>query len=313
MQAESEKKRAEPIRQEYLPWEEAVFHILHALGDAERHAYAIMKEVAQRTGGKVIVGEPLGMVSLGLLEQTDKRVDPELDRTRRRYYRLTDLGRRLMAAEVEAAAALVKENDPQQRRERLQPALQHDAKYAAARNEGAVLGDPRHVGGSNSLAELWMSVRKYEEAESLLRRTVEEDPDAPRALLNWGITLCYLGRYADAQQPLSKLIRLRPHWLTPHVYLGIALLETGQPAEAQANLERATGSDEYFGRKLPEGSPEQALTYLYLGRLYAQQREPEKAAAAWRTYLEKDPDSPNAPRVRELLAEFGCPPDAQGV
>lgn len=162
----------------------------------------------------------------------------------------------------------------------------------------AVALDPGYVDAYNELAVLAMGEKKYAEAESFLRRALAKDPEAPHPLLNLGITLDYLGRYADAVEPLQKLLQLRPRWLAPHAYLGIALLETDQVTEAEPHLQQATRAD----------PREQALAYLYLGKLYAQTGERDQAMAAWTSYLEKDPDSPNATRVRALLAELGHPP-----
>lgn len=166
---------------------------------------------------------------------------------------------------------------------------------AAKRLRRAVELDPGYVDAYNELA---MGEKKYAEAESFLRRALAKDPEAPHPLLNLGITLDYLGRYADAVEPLQKLLQLRPQWLAPHAYLGIALLETDQVTEAEPHLQQATRAD----------PREQALAYLYLGKLYAQTGERDQAIAAWTSYLEKDPDSPNATRVRALLAELAHPP-----
>jgi len=88
-----------------LPLTPAVFHILLALADGEKHGYGIMKEVSQRTGGSVRMGPgtlygSIGrMLASGLIEASDERPDPELDDERRRYYRLTEFGRRVAQAE----------------------------------------------------------------------------------------------------------------------------------------------------------------------------------------------------------------------
>lgn len=178
-------------------------------------------------------------------------------------------------------------------------AIEHKKpEQAAKRLRRAVELDPGYVDAYNELAVLAMGEKKYQEAESFLRRALAKDPEAPHPLLNLGITLDYLGRYADAVEPLQKLLQLRPQWLAPHAYLGIALLETDQAAEAEPHLQQATRAD----------LREQALAYLYLGKLYAQTGERDQAVAAWTSYLEKDPDSPNATRVRALLAELGHPP-----
>lgn len=97
-----------------LPLTPAVFHILLALADGERHGYAIMQEVAADTQGKVrmgpgtLYGSIKRMLAANLIEESDERPDPELDDTRRRYYRLTELGRRVAAAEAQRLSNLVR-------------------------------------------------------------------------------------------------------------------------------------------------------------------------------------------------------------
>ena len=97
-----------------LPLTPAVFHILLALADGERHGYAIMQEVARRTEGKMrlgpgtLYGSIKRMLAEDLIEESDERPDPELDDERRRYYRLTQFGQRVAAAEVERLAKLVR-------------------------------------------------------------------------------------------------------------------------------------------------------------------------------------------------------------
>jgi DNA-binding PadR family transcriptional regulator len=89
-----------------LPLPVAQLHILLALADGEKHGYAIMSEVEVVTEGSVTMGPGTlygtvkRMLIAGLVEETDERPDPELDDERRRYYRLTGLGERVLDAEV---------------------------------------------------------------------------------------------------------------------------------------------------------------------------------------------------------------------
>jgi len=98
----------------FLPLTPAVFHILVSLGEGERHGYAIMQEVAKRSGGAVRLGPGTlyGAISRllkdGLIEESKERPDPEIDDTRRRYYRLTHLGARVLAAETKRMRDLVR-------------------------------------------------------------------------------------------------------------------------------------------------------------------------------------------------------------
>ena len=96
-----------------LPLTPAVLHILLALADGERHGYGIMREVEDRTGGEVrlgpgtLYGAIKRMLADGLVEESGERPDPKMDDQRRRYYRITDLGRRVAGAEAERLAGLV--------------------------------------------------------------------------------------------------------------------------------------------------------------------------------------------------------------
>src|SRR6187402_3350014 len=99
---------------DFLPLTPAAFHILLALADKERHGYDIMREVDERTEGKMRIGPGTlygsikRMLNDGLIEELDERPDPELDDERRRYYQLTDLGRRVAVAEAQRLERLVK-------------------------------------------------------------------------------------------------------------------------------------------------------------------------------------------------------------
>lgn len=90
-----------------VPLTPAVFHILLSLFDEERHGLGITREVDSRTGGKVWLGPGTlytalkRMVADGLIEESGQRPAPDLDDRRRRYYRLTGFGRRVLMADAE--------------------------------------------------------------------------------------------------------------------------------------------------------------------------------------------------------------------
>lgn len=91
----------------HLPLSPAMFHILLALADEERHGYGIMLEVKFRTDGRVrlvpgtLYGAIKRLLEKGIIEETEERPDLEMNDERRRYYRLSDFGLRVLSAEAE--------------------------------------------------------------------------------------------------------------------------------------------------------------------------------------------------------------------
>ena len=99
--------------QSLLPLSQPVFHILLSLADEERHGYGIMQEVSARTEGEVqlgpgtLYGAIKRLLAQGVVAEVDEREDPELNDEKRRYYRLTDFGERVVHAEARRLTRLV--------------------------------------------------------------------------------------------------------------------------------------------------------------------------------------------------------------
>jgi DNA-binding PadR family transcriptional regulator len=89
------------------PLTPAVLHILLALSTNERHGYGIMKQVESDSQGKVnmgpgtLYGSIRRMIEAGLIRESDKEIDPEMDDERRVYYKITGLGQKALAAELQ--------------------------------------------------------------------------------------------------------------------------------------------------------------------------------------------------------------------
>jgi DNA-binding PadR family transcriptional regulator len=96
-----------------LPLTLPVFHMLLSLLEGERHGYALKREILQRTGKRVNLGSGAlygainKMLEQGLIVESDERPDPHLDDERRRYYRITPLGRCVVQAEAARLRELV--------------------------------------------------------------------------------------------------------------------------------------------------------------------------------------------------------------
>ena len=108
---EMAKPQTDPT--DMLPLTPAVFHVLLALANGERHGYAIMQEVAESTNGQIkmgpgtLYGTVKRLLEAQLIEESDERPDPHLDDERRRYYRLTGVGEQVVRAEARRYADIV--------------------------------------------------------------------------------------------------------------------------------------------------------------------------------------------------------------
>jgi DNA-binding PadR family transcriptional regulator len=100
--------------QKFIPLKTHWFHIMLSLAGGEQHGYGMMQEVLNRTTGKVrlwpatLYGSIKRLIEAELIEESDERPAPELDDARRRYYRLTTLGRRVLDAECARLQELVR-------------------------------------------------------------------------------------------------------------------------------------------------------------------------------------------------------------
>src|ERR1700685_3637106 len=100
--------------QKFIPLKAQWFHIMVSLAGGEQHGYGIMQDVLNRTTGKVrlwpatLYGSIKRLIEADLIEESDERPAPELDDARRRYYRLTTLGKRVLDAECERLQELVR-------------------------------------------------------------------------------------------------------------------------------------------------------------------------------------------------------------
>jgi DNA-binding PadR family transcriptional regulator len=112
-----------PKPDEFLPLKSNWFHILVRLVEGEQHGYGIMQDVLKRSGGKVrlwpatLYGSLKRLIEEGLIAESGERPAPELDDARRRYYKLTPLGRRVLDLESQRLKDLVRVLDARRRQE----------------------------------------------------------------------------------------------------------------------------------------------------------------------------------------------------
>ena len=98
----------------FLPLKPNWFHILLSLAGGEQHGYGIMQDVLEQTTGRVrlwpatLYGAIKRLIEAGLIEESSERPAPDQDDARRRYYRLTSLGRQVLDAECDRLHGLVR-------------------------------------------------------------------------------------------------------------------------------------------------------------------------------------------------------------
>lgn len=96
-----------------LPLSRSLVHLLLALQEGERHGYAVKKRVEELSGGVVKMGPGTLYTTIqraeeqGLIRESDDRPPEEEDQRQRRYYEVTDLGRKALAAEVDRLGTFV--------------------------------------------------------------------------------------------------------------------------------------------------------------------------------------------------------------
>ena len=102
-----------PDPEALLPLKPVVFQVLLSLSDGERHGYAIVQDIAERSSARLQL-EPgnlyrvlQSMLDDGLIEESDRRPAPDRDDERRRYYRITPFGRRVASAEAARLSDIV--------------------------------------------------------------------------------------------------------------------------------------------------------------------------------------------------------------
>jgi len=107
-------KNTQDAAERLLPLSLPIFHMLLALSEGERHGYALKREILRRTGGKLNLGSGAlygsinKMLEEELIVESEERPDPHLDDERRRYYRITPFGRKVVQCEAVRLRQLVR-------------------------------------------------------------------------------------------------------------------------------------------------------------------------------------------------------------
>lgn len=173
--------------------------------------------------------------------------------------------------------------------------------------------------------------KKFQEAETLLRRVLDTEPDSAEAGYWLGLSLLELKRFDEAEQALRKAEESRPEGTEAMpridmIRIGLArcFMERDRLGEAQAALDeavriKADNPDAYFYRGMLEArrkdytasaramdkaielDPKNAYAYYYAGLAYNQMKKPDLVVQRLQTFLKLAPDAPEASKVQSLL------------
>jgi len=124
----------------------------------------------------------------------------------------------------------------------------------------------------------WQRNKVWRSEESLWGDIVQKNPENPRALMNYGLTLMAKGNYSDAEYNYRKALKFWPNWLYLHINMGIVKEATGANAEAEQWLLNAIR----LGQRSPEG-------YYYYARFLRNQKRNDQAVANLKTALQVSP------------------------
>jgi len=146
----------------------------------------------------------------------------------------------------------------------------------------------------NELGVQYMRLGELEKANEALQTALKIAPDSFIALQNRGIVLAMLTRYEEAVTELSHAVRLKEQSATAHLYLGQAL----------ANLRQFQEAEEHLMRSVALGGDEVKDAHRFLGAIYLQRGDRQRAATEFEIYLRLSPTAKDGDQIRQLLRQI---------
>lgn len=175
----------------------------------------------------------------------------------------------------------------------LRAAQTGDRKQAVEHLKGAVRIHPAFSLAHNELGVQYMALGQPERAAETLREAVRLAPEVAMLHLNYGLVLIQLKRSEDAEASLREALRRDAALALARLYLGRVLIKLARLDEAEAELRAA----------LRDGGDALAVAHRYLGALYIERGERERAVESLETYLRLTPQATDAAQVRDIIAQ----------
>jgi tetratricopeptide (TPR) repeat protein len=133
--------------------------------------------------------------------------------------------------------------------------------------------------------------RRFSETEETLLGVLTLEAQNQKAKLQLGIVRCMAGKFQLALEPLKEVLQWESHPASAHLYLGIALLESGRLADAEAQ----------FNEVLASTDGDAATTHYCLGRLHAKAGKLEQSIQSFEVFLNMKPNAPDAKAIQATI------------
>jgi Flp pilus assembly protein TadD len=178
-----------------------------------------------------------------------------------------------------------------------QSALAGNNKVAIEQLKQAITEYPNFMLAYNELGVQYMKLNDLNKADEALRTALKLSPDSATPLLNHGIVLALMGKFDLAVNDLQLSLKQKDQSARGHFYLGQAL----------ANLGRFGDAEQHLARAVELGGDEMKDAHRFLGIIYLQRGERERAITELEIYLKLAPQAKDADQVRQLINQAQKP------
>ncbi|HXG92037.1 MAG TPA: tetratricopeptide repeat protein [Blastocatellia bacterium] len=165
---------------------------------------------------------------------------------------------------------------------------------AAAHFEQALSIFPHYIAARNDLGAQYLKLKRLDEAEESFRSVLEQDPKNFNAKFNLGLVRIERRDYADAISRLNEAMAIDSSRPTARLWLGFALLETGD----------VTGAERELAKALIMGGAECAAAHYHLARVHLAREEAAEALRSLQSYLQESPRGEYVKEARQLIEEL---------
>jgi tetratricopeptide (TPR) repeat protein len=197
------------------------------------------------------------------------------------------------------SAAELHQKLPASAKKEYDAALKHvkkgDVSRAAEHFEQAIAIFPDYLAARNDLGAQYLKLKRLDEAEVHFRTVLDRDPKNLYATFNLGLGRIERRDFPGAISQLQRAITIDSAWPTPHLWLGYAMLETGDLPTAERELNKA----------LVMGGADCVAAHYHLARAYVMRGDAQEAYRAIKAYLEEAPHGEYMKEARELAKKLG--------